>query len=228
MNDLDKDINITRNLIAIAKRGRKGKSANIRSKMLKMIMPHLSHENGEKLAQAIDKNNAGAFANVWEQIKKEIKSKLETGKNKSHSSAAEKAVPLVMNLKNRTINSLNTEEFLDEMRSMVIKEMESTSSSNSFHNYGNVLLGKGHGETIRELIANGTTLLEGKAGDYLLEINTIKKVKDTKNMLLRNIEFEVCASLYDTEKNVIREFKEKGCLAVASTEIAIKALTSIE
>lgn len=74
-----KDI-IENNMVALARR----RSANKRSQMLKMIMPHLSHENGEALSNAISTKNAAKFKAVWERIKKEIAGKLEHFK--SHSS----------------------------------------------------------------------------------------------------------------------------------------------
>jgi hypothetical protein len=74
-----KDV-IENNMVALARR----RSANKRSQMLKMIMPHLSHENGEALSNAISTKNAAKFKAVWERIKKEIAGKLEHFK--SHSS----------------------------------------------------------------------------------------------------------------------------------------------
>lgn len=68
------------NMVALAKR----RAANKRSQMLKMIMPHLSHDNGEELANAISMKNSAKFKAVWERIKKEIAGKLEHFK--SHSS----------------------------------------------------------------------------------------------------------------------------------------------
>jgi hypothetical protein len=72
---------IDNNMVALARK----RAANKRSQMLKMIMPHLSHDNGEALANAISMKNAAKFKAVWEQIKREIVGKLEHFK--SHSSA---------------------------------------------------------------------------------------------------------------------------------------------
>lgn len=77
----DLQIAIAGNMVALAKK----KKANSRSKMLKMIMPMLSHTNGEDLAIAIANKNIGKFKSVWERIKSELVKKMEHS-FKSHSS----------------------------------------------------------------------------------------------------------------------------------------------
>jgi hypothetical protein len=52
-----------------------------RSAMLKMVMPFLSRETGEKLALAIGNHDANKFAALWDQVKKEIVGKLEAQKH---------------------------------------------------------------------------------------------------------------------------------------------------
>lgn len=80
---MNKDKIVANNLIALSRgrgrgRGRgKGKGKNIRSKMLKMIMPLLSRENGDRLAKAIDERDTEAFQSVWDDIKSELTNRLE-------------------------------------------------------------------------------------------------------------------------------------------------------
>jgi hypothetical protein len=69
-----KELQIAGNMIALA-RNRKGQ--NKRSAMLRMIMPMLSRETGDKLADAIAKKSSKHFAQIWDHIKHEIKGKLD-------------------------------------------------------------------------------------------------------------------------------------------------------
>ena len=69
-----KELKIASNMIALA-RNRKG--ANKRSAMLRMSMPMLSRETGDKLADAIAKKSSKKFAQIWDHIKHEIKGKLD-------------------------------------------------------------------------------------------------------------------------------------------------------
>lgn len=68
-----KELVIASNMIALA-RGRKG--SNKRSAMLRMIMPFLSRDTGDKLASAIDKRDSAHFAKEWDKVKKEITGRL--------------------------------------------------------------------------------------------------------------------------------------------------------
>lgn len=97
-----KELIIANNMVAIA-RGHKGKpfkkgkhakhhvEANKspgqkRSAMLRMIMPFLSRETGEKLAIAITGRDAKKFASLWDTVKKEIVGKLEAQKHQATAS----------------------------------------------------------------------------------------------------------------------------------------------
>lgn len=68
-----KELVIASNMIALA-RTRKG--GNKRSAMLRMIMPFLSKETGDQLAEAITKQNSKKFAHIWDKVKHEIMHKL--------------------------------------------------------------------------------------------------------------------------------------------------------
>lgn len=61
--------------------------AQKRSAMLKMVMPFLSRETGEKLALAIGNHDANKFAALWDQVKKEIVGKLEAQKHHALASS---------------------------------------------------------------------------------------------------------------------------------------------
>ena len=62
------------NLMVLAK----SKSAKMRSKMLKMVMPLLSRDDGEKLAVAIHKQDRALFDSIWQKIQHIIDGKLES------------------------------------------------------------------------------------------------------------------------------------------------------
>lgn len=68
-----RELTIAANMIALA-RNRKG--ANKRSAMLRMIMPFLSKETGDRLASAIDARDSAHFAKEWDKVKQEIVSRL--------------------------------------------------------------------------------------------------------------------------------------------------------
>lgn len=83
-----KELVIAANMIALA-RSRKGGSK--RSAMLRMIMPFLSHETGDKLAEAINKQDSKRFAHEWDKVKKEITARLAIHhkKHKHHATASD-------------------------------------------------------------------------------------------------------------------------------------------
>lgn len=65
--------------VSVSKRKKKQKSkkSRDRSRMLKMIMPELSGEHGERLGKAMDSNDRGAVALVMNEISKTLQSKLK-------------------------------------------------------------------------------------------------------------------------------------------------------
>jgi hypothetical protein len=75
---------IASNMIAIA-RGRKGDAK--RSAMLRMIMPFMSNQTGEKLAKVIHDSDSAAFGKIWDGVKHEILKRLKN-KHKLKSTAA--------------------------------------------------------------------------------------------------------------------------------------------
>ena len=216
---LEKDLTVARNLVAMARRRPKGKSANTRSRMLKMVMPHLSRENGDRLAKAIGENNPGEFSAVWDRIKKEIRRKLEKRHHESNSAVAV-TIPV-----SKHSSNFNVDKFLCEMHDLVVEEMESTSVDYNFHDYSNVLLGRGKVvDKTREFVANGSCTLKGRKGNYMLVTTSIKTSGSPNTELLSNVELQVEAALIDkVEQKTIKTFREKGPMAVAATEILLKA-----
>jgi len=79
-----KEFVIASNMIALA-RNRKGDSK--RSAMLRMIMPFLSRDTGDKLAQAIADHSSKKFALMWDKVKQEIQQRLDaSGQHKATAS----------------------------------------------------------------------------------------------------------------------------------------------
>lgn len=76
---------IASNMIAIA-RGRKGDAK--RSAMLRMIMPFMSNQTGEKLAKVIHDSDSAAFGKIWDGVKHEILKRLKN-KHKMKATAAD-------------------------------------------------------------------------------------------------------------------------------------------
>lgn len=85
----NRELKIASNMLALAK-GRKG--GGKRSLMLRTIMPHLSQDVGDALADAIQRNDSAKFAKTWDRVKREIAAKLDKSKHHAHASASP-AVP---------------------------------------------------------------------------------------------------------------------------------------
>jgi len=79
-----RDIKILNNVMIMAVARGKSPSAKKRSQMLRMIMPHLSRESGDALADAISKGNSHQFTQVWNKVRDEIAGKI--GHHRSHAS----------------------------------------------------------------------------------------------------------------------------------------------
>lgn len=80
-----KELTIASNMIALARsHSDQGKK---RSAMLRMIMPMLSKETGDKLASAISKKDSRHFIKLWDHIKHEITHKLDAAHRKHHHMA---------------------------------------------------------------------------------------------------------------------------------------------
>jgi hypothetical protein len=61
---------------------KKGGKGNLRSKMLRVVMPILSRELGEKLAKAIDAKDREQVIHVMDQVKQQLADKIGTSRKK--------------------------------------------------------------------------------------------------------------------------------------------------
>lgn len=77
-----KELKIAGNMIALARK----KPKNKRSAMLRMVMPFLSRENGDALADAIEDKDTKKFSKVWERIRKDLTHKLSMKQKATASS----------------------------------------------------------------------------------------------------------------------------------------------
>ena len=77
-----KEAKIVGNMVALARKQPKSK----RSAMLRMVMPYLSRDNGDMLADAIADKDTAKFEKVWNRIKLDISKKIDS-KHKSTSSS---------------------------------------------------------------------------------------------------------------------------------------------
>ncbi|MNQ44039.1 hypothetical protein D3C85_577820 [compost metagenome] len=80
----NRDLKIANNVMIMATARGKSPSAKKRSQMLRVVMPFLSRDTGDALADAIDKGNAQQFTRVWNKVRDEISNKL--GHHRSHAS----------------------------------------------------------------------------------------------------------------------------------------------
>lgn len=69
-----RELAIASNMIALAR----SKHGNKRSAMLRMIMPFLSRDTGDHLANAIHDSDSKQFSKIWDRVKHEIEHKLAT------------------------------------------------------------------------------------------------------------------------------------------------------
>jgi hypothetical protein len=79
-----RELKIASNIMALAARRKGGKSS--RSKMLRMVMPYLSRESGDALADAIETGNSHKFSQTWNRVRDEIAGKI--GHHRAHAATA--------------------------------------------------------------------------------------------------------------------------------------------
>lgn len=80
----ERDLKIAGNIMALAARRKAGKSS--RSKMLRMVMPYLSRESGDALAEAIETGNSHKFTQTWNRVRDQIAGKI--GHHRAHAATA--------------------------------------------------------------------------------------------------------------------------------------------
>ena len=141
------------------KKGKKKGSA--RSLMLRMIMPLLSRENGEKLASAIDSHNTHLVREVMGHITHDLVTQVQ--KYAAHASAADPMTEAVSDLCRKELVAMI--EALDEGG-----DMTTTASGDM----SRALIGNGTMPTaLRRFIAEGSVDLEGKGGSYKLALTNV-------------------------------------------------------
>ncbi len=79
-----RELIIANNMIALAR----SKHGNKRSAMLRMIMPFLSRETGDKLSTVIADADSQKFAHIWDKVKHEIMHKLAASRHPKHKATA--------------------------------------------------------------------------------------------------------------------------------------------
>lgn len=80
----ERELKIATNVMIMATARGKSPSAKKRSQMLRVVMPFLSRETGDQLADAISTGNPQQFTRVWNKVRDEIAGKI--GHHRVHAS----------------------------------------------------------------------------------------------------------------------------------------------
>lgn len=196
------------NMISLSKK----RSGNARSKMLKMIMPYLSRENGEQLAEAIDKKKAGQFKAVWDKIKRDIGERLQsshssaegkTGHDRFEGVTLEKVDATFAALFTTHIGEINMLETLGE-------DLAAEASVNQAE--AELMNGQSAEKTkLRQLLAFGSLLLEN---GVVLRLVSIETLSGTKYGSVLPLQYKISLQAYDLEnEHAIKTFVQTGHLA---------------
>ena len=195
---------IDHNMVVLARRRGGKKKANPRSQMLKMVMPMLSREQGDKLAEAIVERSPQRFRAVWDTIRKQIIDKLVEEKKAAHASADHV--------------ELNGESFA-ELGDHIVESWDVEASAFDF---SRVLMGNGSTtKLVRAFIANGRCDLEN--GYTICLEKTEVRIKANE---ARNATVVISAVLYSEDGKSFGSFKETAEPAAASVEIVLKAMSA--
>jgi len=211
---MDKNTVIAQNMEALARRRGGKKKGNLRSQMLRMIMPMLSRENGDKLANAIQKRDVSALQSVWDDIKSQLTDKLEV---KASADVPE-------GLKDMDIHQMYRSLVMD-----ITNTLEADESLSFNDDYSRLLVGSARiPKLTREFAANGRLELENESG--ILFILTITNVTVPPNSnLYKNPKMTVRSELHTQgEKARLLEIENKDAYAAACSEIVVSALSIIE
>lgn len=208
---MEKQQAISQNMMALARRRGK-KRGGARSQMLRMIMPMLSRENGEKLAKAIDERNSGQFRTVWDKIKKQVEEKLDA------EATANGEQPTVEEV---------YDELAKEIGEGVNKEDLEVKASNQ--DYSRLITGSAKiPKMTREIVANGRIELKNKSGEEFTVIINDVVVPSNPNTS-KNPQMKVEAEIYRAnEKKRMHKLEFKGEYAAACSEIVVNAMSMIE
>ena len=193
-------------MIALARR--KKKKGSSRSQMLRMVMPMLSREHGEKLAAAIKDKNVTKLRHVWDQIKNDLSDKLA-----AEASAINKEASF--------------EEAITKIFDDLFADLETAQASN--RDLSSLFVGSSViPRRSRELVANGRIELTDYKGDTLNVRLASIKVKQSGSPDT-NPQVDVEAAVYrNKSRNRENTLKASGELGAACSEIAISALSLIE
>lgn len=212
---MEKQQAISNNMMVLARRRRGRKGGNARSQMLRMVMPMLSREQGDKLAKAIEDRNVTQFRGIWDRIKKQLADKLAA---EATASAEGEAAPSIDEV---------YEELVKEIGEAVNQEdLEVRASAQDFSRLitGSAKIPK----MTRELVANGRIELQNKEGeDFIVIVNDV--VVPSNPNTTKNPQMKVEAEVYRAgEKKRLHKLEFKGEYAAACSEIVVNALSMIE
>lgn len=194
---------IAGNMVALARK----RQGNARSKMLKMIMPMLSRENGDQLAKAIQNSDSILFRKIWEKIKGDLSKKLESKRHTSHSSSQD------------DLSSLLHEHYGDGdvIESLGNDVLVSMSASNS----GLLLVGNGAvKEELRDFLANGVVRIDDNTIFKIVSADIIR----SRFASAQPVTYRVQTQLIDMEnETVAKTFTNTGLLVEALSDALLIA-----
>lgn len=206
---------IAQNMVALAKK----RAGNSRSKMLKMIMPMLSRENGEELAKAIERGDSASFKRVWDSIKGHLAKKLDGKRHTSHSSMGD----IIGNEDYSMVTKLLSEQYgqddnvEDNLEVFGNDMLASMSASNS----GLLLVGSGEvKENLRDFLANGIARLDDEVILKIVSCETIR----SRFASLQPVTYRIQTQLINVDKDhVMKTFTNIGALVETLSDVLMIA-----
>jgi|AntDeeMinimDraft_5_1070356.scaffolds.fasta_scaffold14206_2 hypothetical protein len=216
---MDKNEVIAQNMVALSRRRGKKKKGNPRSTMLRMVMPMLSQENGEKLAKAIQDKDVNKLRNVWDKIKSQLTDKLA---DKAEASNLPEGVEGITTAE-------IYDQLVDEIGKTLNSEVDADESLSANQDLSRLLTGNARiPKLTRELAANGRIEIENKNGEmFIVIINDI--VVPSNPNVSKNPKMKVEAEIYkENEKARMYKVEHKGELGGAISEIVVDAMALIE
>lgn len=207
---MNKDEALLNNMVVLARRRKGKKKGSARSQMLRMIMPMLSRENGEKLANAIEQKDANKMRVVWDDIKQQIANKLSV-------EASANGTPE---------NSWkDLEYYLEHMFDDILPPREEMlSESAATRNVSRLITGNARIPSLtRDLVANGfAEFTDAKNDSYTVSISSTKVSKAGKPQPLMSVT-AVVESVNGTET-----VSSTGIYGDVCSEIIIAAMSFSE
>lgn len=196
---------IKQNMKALARRRGGKKGGNKRSKMLRMVMPMLSRELGDRLANAIDARNVTEFRHVWDDIKKALSNKMS-----AHASTEVGSDLSFESLEQQILETFFPEEQAVEAANYDYTRLISGPSRISFMS--------------RTLAANGIVDIEGKNATYKLQLKDvrIKSSRSGSNVVMNVVAELTGVGVEPVRLNASSEFA--GCCS----DLVVDAMSMIE